>query len=205
MIFDVGSQHGHTTLEYLNAFPRASVYGFEADAKNFPRALAATERHRSRCQISHCAIAAEDGEVTFHVNSHNGTHSLLEIGDVQYFQQPAHLLEVVRVRAQTLDAFAQAKQIERIDIVKMDIQGAEVEALKGAANLIDSGRIKLLALEASFQSLYKGQPLFGDLCSYLHERGYSLFQMYDLTYHLKNPNTLCWADAIFLSPEMTAI
>lgn len=60
-----------------------------------------------------------------------------------------------------------------IDILKMDIQGGELLALKGAQSLLEASRIRLLALEVEFKPLYKDQPLFWDICAYLYRFGYS--------------------------------
>jgi hypothetical protein len=59
------------------------------------------------------------------------------------------------------------------------------------------------ALEVEFKPIYKDQPLFLDVCAYLYGFGYSFFKLYDPVYHASNKNVLCWADAIFLAPELT--
>ena len=203
IIFDVGSHTGESTLEYLVNFPRARVFGFEPDVKNFAVASQAIANHRQRCSLHAIALADSNGRAEFHINSHSGTHSLLAIGAQQFWAGPAHEVQKIEVETSTMDSFVAERAIPMIDILKMDIQGAELSALNGAQSLLDASRIRLLALEVEFKPLYKEQPLFWDICAYLYRFGYSFFKLYDPIYHAKNKNLLCWGDAIFLAPELT--
>lgn len=202
MIFDVGSHTGATTIEYLNAFPAADLFAFEPEPDNLATVRSALEFYSGRCTILTSALAASDGQATFHVNSHNGTHSLLPIGDTKFWAAPEREVRTISVQTRSLDSIVSERNIKAIDIVKMDIQGGELDALKGAIGLLSSGSISLLALEVEFQELYANQPLFWDIAGYLKEYGYSFFKLYEPYYNQKNPSILCWADAIFLSPKM---
>jgi FkbM family methyltransferase len=205
IILDVGSHTGESTLEYLLHFPRARVFSFEPDATNFAACSNAIANHRQRCSLHAVALSDSNGCAHFHVNSHSGTHSLLAIGAQEYWAGPAHEVEKVSVETRTLDSFVAEQAISMIDILKMDIQGGELSALKGAQSLLEVSRIQLLALEVEFKPLYRGQPLFWDICAFLYKFGYSFFKLYDAVYHAKNKNVLCWGDAIFLAPELTRI
>jgi FkbM family methyltransferase len=202
VIFDIGSHTGESTLDYLKNFPGARVFAFEPDKTNFSAAFASTGEYRDRCRLYPYALADSDGTADFNVNTHNGTHSLLEIGAVELWREPARTAQKVTVETRSLDRFAAEHNISKIDILKIDIQGGELLALKGAENLLQSSRIRLLALEVEFQPLYKDQPLFWDICEYLYGFGYSLYNLYDLVYHQDNERLLCWGDAIFLSREL---
>jgi FkbM family methyltransferase len=88
-IFDIGTQDGHSTKEYLDRFPSASVFGVEADEANF----AATKdmlKDCSRVQLLRVAISESDGTATFHKSVHTGAHSLLPIGKPDYFDGDGH-------------------------------------------------------------------------------------------------------------------
>jgi hypothetical protein len=52
----------------------------------------------------------------------------------------------------------------------MDVQGFELELLKGAINSLQ--QIKLIRFEASFISLYKDAPKFSEICLFLEESGF---------------------------------
>ncbi len=205
IIFDVGAHNGRSTLDYLVNFPRAQIFAFEPDSKNYAAAHKALAGYRQRCSLNRIALCDTNGTADFHVNSHSGTHSLLPIGAKEYWAGPAHEVQTVPVRAQTIDSFAEERGIVRIDILKMDIQGAELMALKGARRLLEQSHISLLALEVEFTPLYHDQPLFWDICAFLYQFGYSFFKLYDEFYHPENENMLCWADAIFLAEDRTSL
>ena len=70
---------------------------------------------------------------------------------------------------------------------------------------LSKGKIRLVSCEVLFTPIYQGQPYFWDIARYLHDFGYRFHGLYDEVYHQKNSKLLCWADAIFLSPEMTGL
>jgi Methyltransferase FkbM domain len=116
-----------------------------------------------------------------------------------------HEVECVDIDATTLDELAESEEWDRIDILKMDIQGAELSVLKGGVKLLTAGAIDLLCLEVEFVQLYEGQPLFWQIAAYLNEFGYRLYRVYDWQHDLDRPNRLCWADAIFISPRLVDV
>lgn len=145
------------------------------------------------------AIGDVSGRVLLNVNSHDGTHSLLESGDQRYWDGPVTTLKQVSAQCRQLDYFFDEFKIEKADLLSMDIQGAELQALKGAETILSDHRIALVYCEIEFYELYKGQPLFWDVGSYLHRKGYHLYALYDPHYHKDNPRVLSWADALFVS------
>ncbi len=155
--------------------------------------------------MTEAAVADRCGHRRFHRNTHDGTHSLLEIGEQRYWGGYAAPTEDIEVTALTLDVFADVHALDRVDILKMDIQGGELSALRGASRLLKERRIGLIATEVEFFHLYKGQPLFWDIGAFLQSFGYSLFKLYDLYYHPKNERVLSWADALFVGPELLTV
>lgn len=204
-IFDVGSHTGATTAEYLDNFSAAKVFALEPEPANLDLVARVLGPYYSRVVLLEAALSESDGLATFHINSHNGTHSLLPIGDIRYWAAPESEVSRIQVKTRSLDSIATEYGIDQIDIVKMDIQGGELSALKGAQNLLRNERISLLTLEVEFKQLYQEQPMFWDLCSYLQSFGYSLYKLYEPFYHPRNQRVLCWGDAIFLSPSLVRL
>jgi len=107
----------------------------------------------------------------------------------------------IDVEAVTLDDFCAVEKIQRIDILKMDIQGAELLALRGATGLFAAQAIDLVFTEVLFAPLYAEQGNFHELCAWLHARSYQLFGIYQQRF---GPHQfLGWANAIFCSPKLT--
>lgn len=193
--------HGHTTREYLDAFPRAKVYGFEPEQGNFARGQALLSGYSGRVRLVNAALSDRSGKEVLNVNTHDGTHSFFEIGESEYWDGPAKTTARIEVQSYALDDFCLQNGISHIDILKMDIQGGELKALQGGCGLLKELKIGLVALEVEFHQLYKGQPLFHDVASFLHSLGYRFHKLYDL--HYVN-GALSWADAIFLPAQRRA-
>jgi len=102
----------------------------------------------------------------------------------------------VTVQATTLDSFCDAERITDIDVLKMDIQGGELLALKGAAGLLKSRKIRLICMEVIFVPTYEGQPQIDEIMAWLREHRYFLHNFYRL--RSKN-GRLLYGDAIFLA------
>jgi FkbM family methyltransferase len=201
-IVDVGVQRGHTSKEYLDTFANCRVLGFEPDDANFAAASAMLAPYGERAELVKAALSASDGTSVLQVNSHDGTHSLLEIGDTRYWQSPAETVRRQPIATLTLDRFVADRGIGRIDILKMDIQGAELEALKGASGLLERGAIAVVALEVAFHEIYRSQPLFWDIAGHFRSLGYGFHGLFEAHYSPHNRTVLSWADAIFVSPGL---
>ena len=73
----------------------------------------------------------------------------------------------------TVDSLIEKNEIEIPEIVKLDIQGFELEALKGATKLF--GKTEVFILEVSFFEFVKGVPLFSEVIQFMAERGYEVY------------------------------
>ena len=151
------------------------------------------------------AVTDRTGDVTLHVNSHNGTHSIFEIGEQRFWAGHADELETRKVSGVCLDDVFADFSDGPIDLLHLDIQGAELQALHGAQRLLRDRRIRLIYTEVEICPLYKGQPLFWELGQYLNSNGFRFYSLYDRYYHSKNPRALSWSDALFVCNELADV
>ena len=98
----------------------------------------------------------------------------------------------------TLDGWAAEKGITDIHIVKLDLQGHELEALQGAEKMLRS-TVKLIYTEVEFVKIYEQNCLYYEVEAYLRTFGIELFQFYDLSDG--DDGRLVCGDAIFIAPE----
>lgn len=201
-VIDAGVQDGHTAKQYLDAFPNCRVIGLEPDDTNFATSSAALAPYGARAELVKSALSASSGTSTLQVNAHSGTHSLLEIGDTRHWDGEAATVKRHEIPTTTIDDLCAQRGVLIVDILKMDIQGHELEALKGAAGMLSRGAISVIALEVAFHEVYKSQPLFCDIAQHLATLGYGFHGLFECHYSTRNPNVLSWADAIFLSPKL---
>ena len=204
-VVDAGAHHGHTVVHHLEHFPNSRAIALEPEPENFAIAKKTLAPFGERVDLLPFALAETDGSVPLRLTSHSGAHSLLEVGDMRYYDAPVETLTPIEVRAVTLDSLSAEHRLDRLDILKMDIQGAELLALRGAARLLARHAIRLIALEVLFQPLYRNQPTFWDIADHLRPLGYTLQGIHEQRHHAANHAILRWADAVFVAPELVAL
>ena len=91
----------------------------------------------------------------------------------------------VPIPVTTMEQWAKEHRVERLDFIKLDTQGAELEILRGAGPLLD--RCLGIEAEVMFMPLYEGQPVFADVDGFLRSRGFSLWRLDCLVHHAENP------------------
>lgn len=200
-ILDVGANRGQTARRYRSKFPTAEIYCFEP----FPASIAELQKQFSDDQNIHIvpkAVAQEKGVATFYVNEFDATNSLLPRpkSDRRYYPKSAGPKETIEVEVTNIDEFLRVSHISAVDILKFDIQGGELNALRGAISLLESERVSLIYTEIMFIAHYEGAPLFHQIWSFLAEFGYSLFDIYDL--HRAKNGQIRYGDAIFVSESV---
>jgi len=194
-IFDVGANFGDTVLHYHQIYPQASIYAFEPFPATYS-AMVEKTKNISKLKTHQLALSDNTGKSVFYVNKNVDTNSLLpskKMGlssDKEVEQQGT-----VDVTLTTIDSFCLEHGITGIDILKLDIQGGELAALKGAAGMLKEKKIKLIYSETYFRAQYVDQPLFYDIAQFLGQYGYQLQDIYNPIY---GKGSIAWCDVIFL-------
>ena len=109
----------------------------------------------------------------------------------------------IEVDTITIDGFCTQENIRRIDILKLDVEGAEIRALKAAHNILSDRAVTLIYTEVMFIPHYEGGCLFHEVAGWLKRYEYALFNLYNLK-RARN-GQLRWGNAIFLSPQARTI
>lgn len=198
VILDVGANVGNSVSFYGKCFPDSQIWAFEP----FPEAFQAlSERFRQNPKVHpvDCAISDSRGVSRFYLNEYSDTNSLLPrpMMGRRYYWLCNTPVGCIDVKTTTLDDFAACASLDHIDILKIDIQGGEHAALRGAERLLSQQKIDVLFLEAFFVPHYEGALLFHELSDLLQGFGYSVFNLYDM---IRAANgQLRFADALFVS------
>lgn len=187
-IFDVGAYKGISSYMYSQMFKDAIIYAFEPDYYSLCK-LADNIRYDMAIIPIRYAISDREGGEDFYVNNKKDTNSLLK---------PIHSaisnVQIAKISVRTIDGYCNSNEIESIDILKLDIQGNELNALKGAKRMLPT--IKLIATELMFIKMYENQAMYHDIISYLESHGFKLFNMYN--FKLLKSGQVGWCDAIFI-------
>ena len=162
-IVEVGARDCRETLGFAQAFPRARIYALECNPDTLPLCRAAVAGE-PRITLIEKAAAERPGRLKFYPvdpATNPGASSLYRASGK--FELEEYRQREVEVDATTLESVVATEA--SIDLLWMDIQGAELSALKGlGARLADVG---LIHLEAEFEEIYASQPLFADVRAFL--------------------------------------
>jgi FkbM family methyltransferase len=198
-IFDAGAYIGEVTRTYMDIFPGARIYCFEPYAESFHQLEKLSENKMVRTYQT--AVSDHIGKTKLHVNvdlTCNSFFSRPKSGPA-YYPEKAQNVGEIEVDTTTIDSFCERENIEWIDILKMDVEGAEKKVLNGARDKLSKHNIYLIYTEVMFVPHYEGGCMFHELTGFLEQYGYSLFNLYNLK-KAKN-GQLRWGNAIFLCPQ----
>jgi len=202
IILDIGANVGQTLEAYKALFPESEIHSVEP----FPDSFLALQQVASRYSGTHIyqlAMAEQPGEHALYVNQvYHATNSLLPrpASGHCYYPEGARLDDRITVKTNTLDLLAQQTGLGYIDILKMDIQGGELAALRGATGLLEKQSIGLIITEVMFVPHYEGGAMFNEIHDFMLQMDYSLFGIYDL--HYAENGQIRYADAIFISRDL---
>ncbi|MGH7133848.1 MAG: FkbM family methyltransferase, partial [Phycisphaerales bacterium] len=196
VFLDVGANVGATTARMREVFPRARVYSFEPQEE--PR-RAFAERHEGDEEVVlvGAAVGERDGEIDLHLTGKSCCASVLRTTErgVQYGGAAMAPAGVRRVPVVSLDAWAREARVSRADMMKIDVQGAELGVLRGAEKLLES--ITAVNSEALIAPEYEGCCTFTDIDLFLRQRGFMLHQVHELW--VKGPEEqTAWLDALWV-------
>ena len=181
-------------------FPDATAYAFEPNPlytqtlqELRPSRSAVSPAVRRRSRIG-------SGRDRLHIMESPGATSLLKPADRLKDVVPAGaaIKAVSEVDLVTLDEWAGRNGNPSIELMKFDIQGAELQALRGAARMLRESTL-LVYTEIWFNAVYDGCALVRRDRRVPAPQGFALYDMYKPKY---DPHgLLVWADAIFLNLE----
>lgn len=179
VVVDVGAGYGETVGAYRRAFPNAAIYAFEPTPEA-AESLAA-RREFDPFEVLPVAVGAEPGTATLSVNAFQPTSSLLPTADAGAAYWGDGLLETERaidVPVVTLDSFCEERGIDVIDVLKIDVQGAERAVLEGARGLLERRSVRSVYFEVILVDTYVGQSSFEEYLRLLRAVGYRLAGIY---------------------------
>lgn len=187
VIADVGAAYGLPWyLQVLEDW--ATLCLFEpnaARAEELRRAYNKFDR-RKKAYVFETALSALGGErVLYETNVPTGS-SLLKPGSDAFrdFGDLAYFFPVVehRVLTRRLDEVLDEVGIQQVDFIKLDVQGAEVEVLRGLGDRLGHSTLGV-ELEVGLPGGYLEQPSLGEVDEFLRARGFTLFDLRPVRLH----------------------
>lgn len=189
IVFDVGANEGQTVKTIKVNWPGAVVHAFEPG----PDAFAALKRHAGPLEgvtLNNAAVGGAPGTLPLIENSQSEMSSFLPLGRSGWGRE----IRRTPVQVVALDDYCARQGIDRIDVLKIDTQGYELEVFRGAERLMTEGCVRLVYFEVTFNDLYQGLPSLDALWRFLADRHYRLVSFYHMRYQ---DRLASWTDALF--------
>jgi len=207
----IGSADDYGSQAWQMFAPNLSVYGFDADADACDEANADLKNRNINWNEVHIplALGKAEEERTLYVTKDPMCSSLFlpnenYLGRFKELSEYASLDFSLEIDTTTLDSFCHSEGISGIDFLQIDVQGADLDVLRGASNILNT--VLGVQIEVEFSHLYIDQPLFADVDIHLRDRELTLFDI-RLTHCLRSKSPLAskkragqvlWGEADYL-------
>jgi FkbM family methyltransferase len=182
-VLDVGAAEGFWAMEVLAVFPTARLFLFEA-----------LEERRSALETLRRAHPNLDFEITG-VGPRNATMSMgittaLDSSSFAYVGTAG----TREIEVRTLDSLLESGRLPQPELLKLDVQGFELEVLNGAEKVLAGSFLVLL--ELNFFRFSSGMPLMHEAIDYMVRRGFRPYEIVDV---LRRPldNSMGQCDLLF--------
>ena len=191
VIFDVGAHLGQTTLHFRKSFPTAYIHSFEPVYENFSK-LKLNTKGKDRVQINQLALGSSKSSVMMKTGQSDLTHQVCH--NPEKFSSNG---EIPMVQMDTIDSYVKQEGISTIDLLKIDVEGYELEVLDGAKEALERHTVKVILAECDFDPEDTQHSYFNDLWNYLRKRNFSFFGLYDVI-HYGNRMGIGFCNALFI-------
>ncbi|MFZ9376533.1 MAG: FkbM family methyltransferase [Candidatus Fonsibacter ubiquis] len=181
VVFDIGACHALESVEFAKKFSNAKIFTFEANPISYEVCLENTKDYPSISVINK-AVNDYDGVCKFYPidkektittweDGNQGASSLYKANGA-YDHIEKYVQYEIEIPCIRLDTFCKENNINKIDIIWMDLQGAELKALQSLDSLLET--VQIIHTELEMNPMYENQCLFNDVYEFLLDKGFDL-------------------------------
>ena len=167
-ILDIGANAGEWSRVAASIFTASRIVMFDGDPENEAPLHNAVREIGARSSYILCLLGAEkkDG-VTFY-RPEAGTTGSSVLPEMTSYDK-----EAIKLKMDTLDSRTENAGLGTPILMKLDVQGFELEILKGGKRAL--GASEVVITEASLLPYNEGAPLFADVVEFMHQAGFAVY------------------------------
>jgi len=178
IIFDIGARDCLQSIEFYKQFPNARIYAFECNPNTLEICRKNIAEYADRIKLIEGAVCDYDGTITFYpinqektqtswADGNPGASSIFKSNGTYTVEN--YVQDEIQTNCHRLDTIMCRENIPRVDIIWMDLQGAELLALKGLGEYINS--VQYIFTEVSYKPIYENQVMFNELNAFITQNG----------------------------------
>jgi len=173
IIFDVGGYDALYSLKILEIDPLVELHVFEPNPHSFKEKLMpALSNFGSNVHLINKGMSDVSGVATLYTHPDRGAvDSLHRVKGGKY-----NHVDKVEVELSTIDSYMSENGISKLDFLKIDTEGNDLNVIKGAEKMLKEGRIDTIQFEFSLHYTYS-HTYFRDFTDYLSPFGYKVFKI----------------------------
>jgi FkbM family methyltransferase len=184
-ILDIGACNGSWTLQVKNIFPEADILMIEAN----------TDKEQILKTVGNYKIALLSSEENKEINYYKSVGSDAS-GNSIYLENTKYKF-IPEKRITTTLKLMLSKDAQ-YDLIKMDVQGSELDIIKGGLDIIKKSKFLLLELQTFEYN--KNAPMIGDVITFLKNINFDLVDIFDLLY--SSNGSLIQLDGLFINRDV---
>jgi FkbM family methyltransferase len=185
-VLDGGAHIGDWTRMIKRVYPKASAIMVEPRA-DVQASLRQVVKELSGVVVAQTVLGATERLVVFHAASAQSS--------VLPDHRGEHFGEVNNLLLTPIDSLVKFHGWAAVDLMKLDLQGYELEALAGAAQILPT--CQAVVLEVSFAAFQQGTPLALEVCAFMHAAGFTIYDILALK-HRPLDGRMAQADVLFI-------
>jgi FkbM family methyltransferase len=186
VVFDVGANIGSVTLAAARSFPNAHIYSFEPVSATYKMLCENIKNYSGRITAYNFGFFNVSKRLDIHITSLHGASSILD-QSLNHKSAHPHIRETgtETIQVYTLDSFMADKALDRIDIVKIDVEGTELEVIEGGRETFRN-KVDNVFIELSFLRKDRESPYWVEICKLLYDLGFMLINVYDVARYVED-------------------
>jgi FkbM family methyltransferase len=176
LFFDIGANIGQSISSIRKSYPDSHIWSFEPVQSTYKTL---TENVTdNKVKTFQFGFGSEKSEMEIYTSREGRGSDMFSINDVTIDTDKSSVNKET-IKIETLDSFCGDNEIEKIDYVKIDTEGYDLEVLKGAKRLLKNDMLLFIETEVSMNPENTFHVKFEEVKQYLEEYNYRLFGIYE--------------------------
>ena len=197
LIFDIGANVGDTVARFRHRYPGATIHAFEPVLSTY-RTLAAKMRDDAGVRCHNTALSRASRQVTISAKANGKKNRILQGAGADTGANAT----VQTVTTETGDRFCSTNGIDRIDFLKIDTEGHDLEVLAGFEGMLGAGNVGIVQIEVGMSKRNTLHVNIAEAIASMYGQGYDLFRIYEQKFNGNGLPIGQRADLVFVSDRL---